>query len=45
MIKLLWFLMGVMEFHRLFTEKVDYDYNQYEAIGGMNLTIVMGSKA
>ena len=26
------------------TEKVDYDYNQYEAIGGMNLTIVMGSK-
>ena len=26
------------------TEKVDYDYNQYTAIGGMNLTIVMGSK-
>lgn len=26
------------------TENVDYDYNQYTAIGGMNLTIVMGSK-
>ena len=26
------------------TEKVDYNYNEYSAIGGMNLTIVMGSK-
>ena len=26
------------------TEKVDYEYKDYTAIGGMNLTIVMGSK-
>ena len=26
------------------TEDVDYDYNEYEPIGGMNLTIIIGEK-